>query len=224
MSVCLSICPIWAPNSTTKWGRKTKVGVNVPHGGSNWSANFRFKGQRLGMQSAMHWVSTTARWMAAYHVTTGMTSSPVNCWSLFQLANTVEQSSVNSSVLKIVLAKLWAEIIRNEKFANSSYVKDNQDMTRMAQLWKFLLVTALEIMNIIVCHSVYRQNQYRKPCWGGHRGRLHPQARRKSRFKSKSHVNSTQWSGVLYSGWPHSRHSDISLTTCGTHAHVKWYS
>ena len=42
LPVCLSVCPVRAPNSKTK-KEKNKLGVNVYQGSNNWCADFRSK-------------------------------------------------------------------------------------------------------------------------------------------------------------------------------------
>jgi len=39
-SICVSLCPLWAPKLRTKRHRSTKIGVNVPRGWSDPCTNF----------------------------------------------------------------------------------------------------------------------------------------------------------------------------------------
>ena len=57
--VHLSVCPVRAPNTETKRGRKkNKFGVNVSPGRSNRCANFQFK--KLKKLKQEHWIRTSA--------------------------------------------------------------------------------------------------------------------------------------------------------------------
>ena len=47
LSVCQPVCPIPAHSSKTKERRKIKIGINVPHDTSKWSANFHFKRSKV---------------------------------------------------------------------------------------------------------------------------------------------------------------------------------
>jgi len=47
LSVCPSVCTVRGHNSKTKKCRKIKVGTDVPHGTSKWSASFHFERSKV---------------------------------------------------------------------------------------------------------------------------------------------------------------------------------